>query len=72
MSILLLTNDINWCCVDSIHANGTKTEHFKNRDFLCGLKALAHYKDFHNDFPKKNRCENRCPYIKLLKKSLQL
>ena len=23
-------------------------------------------------FFQKNRCENRCPYIKLLKKSLQL
>ena len=32
------------------------------------LKALPHYKDLHKDFPEKNRC----PYIKLLKKSLQL
>ena len=34
------------------------------------LKALAHYRDFHKDFSEKNCCKN--PYIKLLKKSLQL
>ena len=40
--------------------------------FMYRLKALTHYKDFHKDFSKKNRWENCCPYVKLLKKSLQL
>ena len=39
---------------------------------LILVKTLTHYKDFHKDFSKKNRWENRCPYIKLLKKSSQL
>ena len=39
---------------------------------MWSLKALTHYKDFHKDFSKKICRENRCPYIKLLKKSLQL
>ena len=36
------------------------------------FKALAHYKDFHNNFFSKNRCENCCLYTKQLKKLLQL
>ena len=36
------------------------------------VKALAHYNDFHKDFSKKMSCENRCPYIKLLKTLLRL
>ena len=38
---------------------------------LC-VKALAPYKDFHKDFSEKIFVKNHCPYIKLLKKSLQL
>ena len=37
-----------------------------------GYKALAHYKDFHNDFRKKNCFENRWLNIKLLTKLLHL
>ena len=36
------------------------------------LKALALCKNFYIGFLKNNRCENLCPYIKMLKISLQL
>ena len=41
-------------------------------DILLSHKALTHYNDFHNDFPKKIVVKIVAQYIKLLKKSLQL
>ena len=39
---------------------------------ILTLRALAHYTQNRKDFTIKNRCENHCTYIKLLKTSLQL
>ena len=68
----------NWNSLKNINtANSEKYFKTKLMTFMYffkenTIKALAHYKDFLNNFSKKNRFENRCPYIKLLKKLLQL
>ena len=51
---------------------GTNIPYRKKVFIGIQLWLFPHYKDFHKDFSKKNRWEKRCPYIKLLRKSLQL
>ena len=41
--------------------------YYKNTSYPNIIKAFSHYKDFYEKIVAKNRC----PYIKLLKKSLQ-
>ena len=40
--------------------------------YIDSYMEFKHYKNFYIGFLKNNRCENLCPYIKMLKISLQL